>query len=174
VVVDAACAATFQQTIVQTSTPLPRGYFYHVLHGGSFQRWWRAGRGRGTEREPLSVLPFGIAAQVSTPRVHCCTFFSIGRAIWFLAFVANRTAGITKPKLPDTSAALQRSHQSLAGRRAGRRINACFGATCAFQSRPRVSTGFCSYRKGNACSCSVASNVIRKPGSVHSFRCHLL
>ena len=26
------------------------------VHGGSFQRWRRAGRGRGTEQEPLSVM----------------------------------------------------------------------------------------------------------------------
>jgi len=62
--------------------------------------------------------------------------FLLVRAIWFLAFVANSTSGITKPKLPVTSAALRRPHQSLAGGRAGRRIYAGFGATCAFQSRP--------------------------------------
>jgi hypothetical protein len=96
-IVDAACAAIFQQTIVQTNTPSSRGYFYHVIRGGSFQRWWRAGRGRGTEREPLGDTFSGNAAQVSTPRVHRCTFFSIGRAIWFLAFVANISASIPEP-----------------------------------------------------------------------------
>jgi hypothetical protein len=40
---------------------------------------------------------FGHAVQVSTPHVHCCTFLSIGRAIWFLAFVANSTTGISEP-----------------------------------------------------------------------------
>jgi len=146
--VDAACAATFQQTIVQTNTPSSRGYFYHVIRGDSFQRWWRAGRGRGTEREPLSVYLVGNAAQVSTPRVHFCTFSSIGRVIWFLALVANSTSGITKPKLPVTSIALRRSHQSLAGGRAGRRIFARFGSTCTFQSRPRVSTWLLFISKG--------------------------
>jgi hypothetical protein len=37
---------------------------------------------RGTEQASL----FGDAAQVSTPRVHCCTFLSIGRAIGFPRF----------------------------------------------------------------------------------------
>jgi len=90
----------------------------------------------------------GNAAQVSTPRVHRCTFFSIGRAIWFLAFVANSTSGITEPKLPVTSATLRRPHQSLAGGRAGRRICANFGPTGAFQSRSRVSTWLLFISKG--------------------------
>jgi len=62
---------------------------------------------------------FGHAVQVSTPRVHCCTFSSIGRAIWFLAFVANWTTSIPEPRLPDTRTALRRPRHSLAGGASG-------------------------------------------------------
>jgi len=33
--------------------PRFRGHFCNTSHGSQYQRWWRAGRGRGTEREPL-------------------------------------------------------------------------------------------------------------------------
>jgi hypothetical protein len=62
---------------------------------------------------------FGHAVQVSTPRVHCCTFSSIGRAIWFLALVANRATSIPEPRLPDTRTTLRRPRQSLAGGASG-------------------------------------------------------
>jgi hypothetical protein len=71
---------------------------------------------------------FGYAAQVSTPRVHFCTLFSIGRAIWFLAFVANRTTSIPEPRLPDTRIALRRPRHPFRAARAGRRIFAGVGS----------------------------------------------
>jgi len=114
-VVDAACAAIFQQTIVQTNTPLFREYFYHVIQGGSFQRWWRAGRGRDTEQEPLSVLPFGIAVQVSTPRVHYCTFLSYWKGDLVPRFRRERSHQPAEAETSTAGITFGRPRHSLSG-----------------------------------------------------------
>jgi len=83
---------------------------------------------------------FGHAVQVSTPRVHCCTFLSIGRAIWFLALVANGATNPPKPKLPRLVSPWGDHAIPFRAAWAGRRIYADFGTIDAFQSQSRVST----------------------------------
>jgi len=135
-IVDAACAAIFQQTIVQTNSPLSRGYFYHAIQGGSFQRWWRAGRGRGTEQEPLSVMR--------------CKF-QPRACIAARSLLLEGRSGSSLSSRTGLPASRSRDSQTLVPpcgghaiplrvARAGRRIYAGFGSSGAFQSRSRVST----------------------------------
>jgi len=86
----------------------------HVRDDSS-HRWRRAGRGRDTEREPLSVMPFGHAVQVSTPRVHFCTFLSIGRAIWFPSSRRERNHQSAKAETSTAGITLGRPRHSLSG-----------------------------------------------------------
>lgn len=88
-VVNAACAATFQQTI---DTIVSHHFDGGGLAGVGVPNKYRF-RSCNTSFNPAH-------ASLHVP-------FSIGSSIRFLAFVANRTTSITKPKLPDTCVALR-------------------------------------------------------------------
>jgi len=68
---------------------------------------------QGSEYRTSTAI--GHVIHVSTPRVHCCTFHSIGSVIKFLAFVANRATSIPEPKLPDARIALRQPPPTLSG-----------------------------------------------------------
>jgi len=116
------------------------------------RRWSNAGRGRGTEREPLSVLPFGHAAQVSTPRVHCCTFFSIGRAIWFPSLSSRTEPLARRSRNFHGQYHLGRPRHSLSGGAGGTPDLRRFRNNQRVSVPSRVSTWFRSYRGGITCS----------------------
>jgi len=143
VVVDAACAAIFQQTIVQINTPLLRGYFYHAI-----QRWFIPAMVEGWQgsgyrtRIAFGDTFLGNAVQVSTPRV---------RLIAARSFLLEGRSGSSLSSRTGLPASRSRDSQMLAPpcgghaspfrvARGGRRIYAGFGPAGAFQSRPRVST----------------------------------
>jgi len=148
---DAACAAKFQQTIGKCGFPPCR--------------WWRAGRGRGTEREPLSVMRRKF-------QPHAC--------IAARSFLLEGRSGSSLSSRTEPPARQSRNfhdwyhhgrpRHSLSGGVGGtpdlrrfRKQPARFSPNHVF---PR---GFRSYREGNTCSCTVASNIIRQPGSVQQF-----
>jgi len=135
-VVDAACAARFQQTIDKTSIPFSCGHFCHASRGSSFQRWWRAGRGRGTEQEPRSVMRCKFQPRAC---IAARSFLLEGRSGSSLSsrtgLLASRSRNSQAPAPPCGGHA-----NPLRAARARRRIYAGFGPIGAFQSRPRVST----------------------------------
>jgi len=153
-----------------------RGHFpaCHRHDGFPSFQWWRAGRDRGTEQEPLSVLPFGHAMQVSTPRVHCCTFLSIGRTI--CSSLSSRTEPLARRSRNfHGQYHLGRPRHSLSGGEGGtpdlRR----------FRNNRRVSVPITCFHvasvlieRGIRVPDSVASRVFGQQGSVHSCRRHLL
>jgi len=154
--------------------PLSRPFPANHRHDGfPLFRWWRAGRDRGTEREPLSVLPFGHAVQVSTPRVHFYTFISIGRMIWFLALVANGVTSPPKPKLPRPVSPWGDHAIPFRAAWAGRRIYAGFGTIGAFQSQHVFPRGSVHIERGIRVPDSVASRVFDKwvPSTVADATC---
>jgi len=162
---DAACAAIFQQTIVQTSTPWPRGYFYHVMHGGSFQRWWRAGRGQGTEREPRSVLPRQVMRCKFQPRacIAARSFLLEGRSGSSLSsrtvLLASRSRNSQLPVPPCGG----RTNPLRAGERDAE-STPISESTGAFQSRPRVSTRLPFISKGEYVFLFRREQFLRKTG----------
>jgi len=74
--------------------------------------------------------------------------FPIGRVIWFLAFIANRTTSMPKPKLPQLVPPCGGHACPFRVAWVGRRIYADFGSNSAFQSQSRVSTWLLFISKG--------------------------
>jgi len=148
IVVDAACAAIFQQTIVRQTHRYPTDISTTQVQGGSFQRWWRAGRGRGTEREPLSVMrcKFQPRACIST-----CSFLLEGRSG---SSLSSRTEPPARRSRNLHGWYYLRATTSFLFRRRGRDAGStpiseqltCFSPNHVF---PR---GFRSYREGISCS----------------------
>jgi hypothetical protein len=91
------------------------GHFCHASSWGFIPAMVEGWQGSGYRTRTT----FGHAVQVSTPRVHCCTFLSIRRAIWFPRFRREQNHQHFGAGTPNTSTALRRPRQSLSGGASG-------------------------------------------------------
>lgn len=124
--------------------PLSCGHFCTASHGSSFQRWWRAGRGRGTEREPLSVMRCKFPPRAC---ISARSFLLEGRSGSSLSSRTELPASRSRNSQIPVSPCGDHANPFRVAR-AGRRIYAGFGPTGVFQSLSRVSTCFPFISKG--------------------------
>jgi hypothetical protein len=128
--------------------PSPASISATRARGNSYQQWWRAGRGRGTERVPLSAMrcKFQPHACISARSFH------IGRVIWFLALVANGATSPPKPKLPRLVSPWATTPFPFGRRGRDTGSSPISEQSTRFSPKHVFPRGFRSYREGDACS----------------------
>jgi len=132
-------------------------------------------QGSGYRTRTAFGIAFRLCGAIFNPaRALVHVLFLLEGRSGFLAFVANRTTSIPEPRLPDTRIALRRPRQSLSGGASGTpNLRRCRIRPARFSPDHVLPRDSRSYGKGNSCSSSVASNVIRQKGSGHDCRYHL-